>query len=319
MSTARHIRGYRRERLGASPRFLMGALLVAFAGFTAGFTGGCTLQPAEGTEDPGADDAQVSTDAFGVVRIRARNVRTSETNDPGIDVDAHFFRAASLSRIEVLRGLGVWNPAYEDEGCVVVQAPRGVTDRAARVRLMDAGSLEVLGNGESLRMDPRAIPSYIPQFSGFAYGTESPTPPVYAAGELYVVDVLGGSELEAFSVPIVAPPPTMLAMINETALGSASRVPIATTEDLVVDLISDGAPVTLVVRRTGSVEGPSVQCRFETAARVRFGASELDDALGNGDLEVTVRSETRQPFPSEAEMDGVVIFEFSDRVGVVRD
>lgn len=272
----------------------------------------------ETTSQPDVDAAQSPMSSpWGLVHVRASHPRTAAASPLAVSVDAHFVQRAGVSRAAVMSALGLWEPGAVDEGCVVVPAP-DAADAAARVSLLDAGELGLYGNGEQLTLSPRELPSYVPQVSGVVYGTEQPAPPTWARGEVYDVWGDGGAGFEPFAVAVEAPAPVEIVAVNGRAPGSAMQLDVG-GDALTIDLSADAPEVWLTLRSSQELRAPSLECRLVGASSVRFDAAELDAVLGDTSaLDLTVRSVRTAPLSAASGGEGQVVFEFVDRLELLR-
>lgn len=258
----------------------------------------------------------VAAARYGLVTLAAPSGRTSGLTESGVETDVHFFGYAGVARQTVVAALDAWEPA-ETDGCLVLEPPAAAATNAT-IDLFSAGVVGVSGNGGSTTFEPRFLGTG-PRLAGFTYAaTERADAPVWAAHEPYTFWT-SGDDIGAFSLDVQAPPAVYLVSVSGRELGSATETRVGAGEDLEIELFTEAESVYVSLRTLRPFGAPTAECRFGSAARVRFDAVELDDAFGPGaDIEVIVRTANTEPLPEGIGTRGLLLATAYDRVTVRR-
>lgn len=287
--------------------------VIACAGLLVA-TGGC-LPDASGTTD--LDEiAEVAPERFAVIELSAQHPRTSGVEELPTSIDAHFVEARGISRAAVVDALDVWSPG-DGAGCAIEPAPAPVSSLDAEITLLDAGALGVSGNGEAARVEPRAVPAYIPQFRGVVYGGGQQAAPTYAHDEPYLVWTSGG-DLPSIGVGVRAPAAVEWVDVNGAEPGSAPVLSFQVGDGLDVGFISDATDVHVALRSLSDIHAPRIECRLDGVQRLAIAGADIEGVFGtDARLELVARTATTAPLPPEHGLDGLVVYSFVDRLELV--
>ena len=266
----------------------------------------------ESTADVAFDAGEgLRTDAFAVVTLTAQHPRTQ--SGPGLptSVRAHFVEATGVSRDDVAAALLMWTPRAE-EGCIVETRRNSAPSSDAAVRLRSAGTLGVSGNGSATRLQPRAVPAYIPQFAGVVYGADQPGSPTYASAEPYLIWA-DGADIPPFAVGLRAPAPVEWTRVNGWDPGSAVVVDSTITDGLHLEFVSDADVVFVSIRNVSELGGAAIECRLSGTRSLTIGADDLQSVFGDdARLELIARTVATERINDLAQAS--VAFEFHDRL-----
>jgi hypothetical protein len=253
----------------------------------------------------------LTTEQFALVTLTAQHPRTQ--SEPGLPtaVRAHFVEATGVSREDVAAALALWTPRA-DEGCVVETRRSAAPSLDAAVRLRSAGVLGVSGNGSATRLEPRAVPAYIPQFAGVVYGADQPGVPTYASAEPYLVWA-DGADVAPFATGLRAPAPVEWTRVNGRDPGSAVALESPATDGLNLEFVSDADTVFVSIRNVAELGGAAIECRLTGTRALEIGADDVHAVFGaDARLELVARTVTTAPIAAEG--DAAVSFEFHDRL-----
>ena len=269
----------------------------------------------------GGDDASVQTASFGLVRVSFDSTRTTDHRGASVDADAHFLAYTSLERDHLLYALNLWLPPTE-MGCSVQEYP-AQSGHEATISLLDAGVVGASGVAFDLALEPRRVPTYIPQFQGVVYGMDRSVqmngPLLDESSPVGEVTIWadGGPEVGTFNVPLDAPSAVRIATINGSNIGSSIRWNVPGDFELGAE--TDAADVYVTIRRADTIGGAVVQCRMEQQEALRIASAELDETFGaDVDLEVVVHTAHHAAIPVEAGIEGELLIESRDAIIVER-
>jgi hypothetical protein len=285
------------------------------------FLGLAACEPSAGEVRPATRERVAPATRTAIVELSAVLPRHAADERVRVDVSAHFVEARGLSREASLSLLGVWLPGTAADGCVVRRSGAIAHSADVELRLLDAGRLGTVGNGEAVFIEPRSMPPWIPEVSGWVYAGPRTSPLSYAWGEPFTAWVDGSDEVGAFVIDVVAPAPVELVALNGRPPDDFGVVDAAADSDLVVELdagVSD-SPAWLTVSGVDGHDGATIECRVSGQSRLTFDMLDLDGIFGAGTpIDVALRRVERWPLPASAGVSGEVVFSFRDRVEVVR-
>jgi hypothetical protein len=272
---------------------------------------GCAESPSASSAPATSPAEPAGGDVFGWVRLRAESARVS-----GFElatVDGAFARYAGMDEATLRHAFDVWSPPAA-EGCAWVgSGQRAAAD--ARVELLSAGWLGLVGGGETLRLAPRPLLGGGP-VRGLIYGTDDDVSPSLTTGDRFLLwadgDVVG-----AFAALMAPPEAAEIVAVDGVEIGAAREVEVSENAALTIEWLQTRGPVFVSVSADGVAMGPSLECRVEGASSITLDRPALWASLGGPQaIDVVVRTATREALPAGAGVGGAVSIERLDRVTV---
>jgi hypothetical protein len=247
--------------------------------------------------------------------------------DPGLTLSAQFVDFVGLSRGAVRRSLDLWSPALHPQPEQCTLHLDGVTESEGdwysnRVELLDAGTLEVTLGEETLLLEPRRMPEFLPYLRGVTYGTDGRQRPEYASGRELDFWSAGGDDVGGFEVALSLPEPIGLDYVDGVAVGSADTVDVDMNGPLLLvwSPTSASEVVYLVVEVDGPYLGPALTCTAYDDGAFRLSQAALDSLLvaaqrddGSTSLRLVLRRARVTPvdLPGFDEAEAVAVTEHS--------
>jgi hypothetical protein len=276
----------------------------------------CACLPAAERTTDRPDVTTVEVGQLNLVRVRARDPRTTGAPVARVVVDAHFAAFSGVDRRHVMSALDLWIPDAPS-GCVAIEDLERPAVREVDIELASAGTLGLSGAGARLTAEPRAVPAFLPELSGYVYGEpESAVPFVPRANYLVWAE---GDRVDSFAVPVTAPEPVRIAEVSGHDPGSADAIDIGTRASLDLVLDTEAREVFVTVREAGDLGVRAIQCRIEADQGVEFDAAWIDATFSPGaPVEVVARTVSVAALPESVGPDAQILVEYFDRVVVRR-
>ena len=280
--------------------------------------GAITMVSACFPEAPTMSDVDVersTTDRYAVIALSAE--RAVGRDDASVDVRAHFVEARDVS---AAAALAAFDLAPLEARCDV-RAQRPTTAGAgAHVELLDVGNLHVYGSGESVQLEPMAVPAQLQQLAGVVYGTDDGAPtPTYGADEPFLVWVEGASG-DGFSVGLRAPERVAVHAVNGRSPGSAEALHVDLDEGLFIELESAAPSVDVELRAGLAPHVVTYRCSHPGDQPIAVDAAVLASLRAAGEpIELTLSAWSLEPFPEGAPIDGELRFAFVDTLELVTE
>lgn len=265
-------------------------------------------------EDPSdlpLQQSELETEQYAVIHASILADRSNSLSEAAISMKAHFMAFTGLELEALLYGLNLWIP-NQTHGCHVLTAPTSQTSSTISVQLLDAGSI---GLSSQLSLLPRSVPSYLPHFHGVVYSTEV-LELVSLQEELTSIWASGGRDINAFTVELDPPPAIQISRVNQITVGAESSITVSSAQNLDLSFTTQSSEVYVQITSTNHA---SIQCLVDANSQLSFEQNDISEIFGqNTSLIIQARTAHYTSIPQSVGIDGSVIFDYIDRLEILR-
>jgi hypothetical protein len=248
------------------------------------------------------------------VHATAFSARTTGVATP-IQIQGQLLVWSGVERQPLFDAMGLWTPRTDRDACRILEEPM-VASPAREVQFEDMGPLWISAYGDARLVFPRELPSIDSGIDGLIYATAGPLFDEHLAADRLHIGFPGLADSPVW--PVVVPPPVRITLVAGVDPGTASRMPVSGSEEIVVDVASEATILDILIRPASGAPWPIMECRVLSTESIVLDPAEMQRWFGNADLDLAVvsRQVIRSTMADATPVD--VIVEWRDEIVLAR-